>query len=76
MCLLQMKIGEMVAIDAINVNGTLKQRLCAMGLTRDAHVCVKHFGCFKSTVQVMVNCSLIALRKNEAQLIEVHPVAA
>jgi len=76
MCLLQMKIGEMVAIDAINVNGTLKQRLCAMGLTRDAHICVKHFGCFKSTVQVMVNRSLIALRKDEARLIEVHPIAA
>ena len=76
MCLLQMKIGEMVKIDAINVNGTLKQRLCAMGLTRDAHICIKHFGCFKSTVQVMVNRSLIALRKDEARLIEVHPIAA
>ena len=74
MCLLNMNIGEMVAVDAINVNGVLKQRLCAMGLTRDARVCVKHFGCFKSTVQIMVNRSLIALRKDEARLIEVHKI--
>lgn len=76
MCLLNMKIGEMVSVDAINLNATLKQRLCSMGLTRDAHICVKHFGWFKSTVQIRVNRSLIALRKEEAELIEVHPVAA
>lgn len=76
MCLLQMKIGEMAAVDAINVNSVLKQRLCAMGLTRDAHICVKHFGCFKSTVQIRINRSLIALRKDEAKLIEVHSLAA
>lgn len=76
MCLLNMKIGEVLSVDAINVNTVLKQRLCAMGLTRDAHICIKHFGCFKSTVQIKINRSLIALRKEEARLIEVHPVAA
>ncbi len=76
MCLLEMKIGEMVAVDAINVNSVLKQRLCSMGLTRDAHICVKHFGFFKSTVQIRINRSLIALRKDEAKLIEVHSLAA
>lgn len=76
MCLLEMNIGEMVAVDAINVNSVLKQRLCAMGLTRDAHICVKHFGFFKSTVQIRINRSLIALRKDEARLIEVHSLAA
>lgn len=75
MCLLQMKIGEMVAVDAINVNSVLKQRLCALGLTRNTHICVKHFGCFKSTVQIRINRSLIALRKDEAKMIEVHPIA-
>jgi len=72
MCLLQMKVGEIAAIDAVNVHGALKQRLMAMGMTQDARVCVKHFGWFKSTVQVMINRSLIALRKDEAALIEVH----
>lgn len=75
MCLLQMKVGEVAAIEAVNVRGALRQRLIAMGLTQDARVCVKHFGWFKSTVQVMINRSLIALRKDEAALIEVHRVA-
>jgi len=74
MCLLQMKAGEMLAVDAINVNDALRQRLCAMGLTRDARICIKHFGWFKSTVQIMINRSLIALRKDEAALIEVHKI--
>ena len=72
MCLLQMKVGEIAAIDAVNVHGALRHRLMAMGLTQDARVCVKHFGWFKSTVQVMINRTLIALRKDEAALIEVH----
>ena len=75
MCLLQMKVGEIAAVEAVNVNGALKQRLMAMGLTQDAQVCVKHFGWFKSTVQVMINRTLIALRREEAELIEVQKVA-
>lgn len=75
MCLLQLKEGEFASVDAINVDGLLKQRLRAMGLTTDARICVRHFGWFKSTVQVMINRSLIALRKEEAEKIEVHRVA-
>lgn len=74
MCLLQMKIGEMASVDAINVNGDLKQRLNSLGLVRDSEVCVKHFGWFKSTVQIMINRTFIALRKEEAELIEVHKI--
>ena len=74
MCLLQMKVGEMVAVDAINLDSELKQRLGIMGLTRGSHICVKHYGWFKSTVQVMINRTLIALRKDEAAHIEVHKI--
>lgn len=74
MCLLQMKIGEMASIDAVNVNGALKQRLNALGLMRNSQISIKHFGWFKSTVQIMVNRTLIALRKDEAALIEVHKI--
>jgi len=76
MCLLQMKVGETAAVDALNVNAALRARLNAMGLTKDARICVKHYGWFKSTVQVMINRTLIGLRKDEAALIEVHRVAA
>jgi len=74
MCLLQMKVGEMAAVDAINVSAALRARLSAMGLTKDAQVCVKHYGWFKSTVQVMINRTLVALRRDEAEQIEVRKI--
>jgi Fe2+ transport system protein FeoA len=74
MCLLNMKVGEMLAVDAVNVEGELKRRLGIMGLTAGSQICVKHYGWFRSTVQVMINRTLIALRKDEAQLIEVHKI--
>ncbi|HHH72389.1 MAG TPA: ferrous iron transport protein A [Sulfuricurvum sp.] len=74
MCLLQMKVGEMASVDAVNVHGALRARLSAMGMTRDAEICVKHFGWFKSTVQVMINRTLVALRREEAEQIEVHKI--
>lgn len=74
MCLLQMKVGEMASVDAVNVNAALYARLTAMGLTKDARICVKHYSGFKSTVQVMINRTLVALRKDEAARIEVHKI--
>ncbi len=74
MCLLQMKVGDMAAVDAINIQGDLKHRLNAMGLARNSQICIKQYGWFKSTVQIMINRTLIALRKDEAELIEVHKI--
>jgi Fe2+ transport system protein FeoA len=73
-CLLEMKAGEIASIDALNVHGELKSRLNSLGFIRDNSICVKQFGLFKSTVQVMINRSLIALRRDEARLIEVHKI--
>lgn len=75
MLLNQLGIGEMAVIDAVNVEGTLKKRLLSLGLMRNESICVKHFGWFKSTIQVMTESSLVALRKEEAACIEVHKVA-
>lgn len=72
MCLLQMKKNEMAIVDAIYLDQGLKHRLAAMGFTKESRICVKQYGWFKSTVQVMINRSLIALRKEEAEKIEVH----
>lgn len=74
MCLLNMKKGEMAAIDAINVNSDLKERLNSLGLIRNNHICIKNFGLFKSTVQVMIHNTFVALRREEARLIEVHKI--
>lgn len=75
MLLSQLAIGEMAVIDAINVGGALKKRLGSLGIMERESVCVKHFGMFKSTVQVMTESSFVALRKEEAACIEVHRVA-
>ena len=74
MRLLEMNRGEMAAIDALHVTGELKMRLNSLGIIRDNSICIKNFGLFKSTVQVMINRTLIALRKDEARLIEVHKI--
>jgi Fe2+ transport system protein FeoA len=69
-----MKAGEIAFIDALNVKGELKNRLNSFGFIRDNSICVKQFGLFQSTVQVMINRTLIALRRDEARLIEVHKI--
>lgn len=75
MNLLEMKTNEKAVIDAINVNGPLKDRLCGLGLHAQCEICVKHYSLFKSTVQICVNSSYICLRRSEAAQIDVHRVA-
>lgn len=76
MCILKMREGETAEIDALNITDTaLKRRLESFGICKSCTVYVKRFGLFKSTVQIQVNNTLIALRKDEAQSIDVHKVA-
>ena len=75
MLLHELDVGETAMIDAINIGGSLKNRLCSLGLAENESICVKHYGLFKSTVQVMTESSFIALRKAEAECIEVHKIA-
>jgi len=74
MYLTQMKVGDVVSVDSINIQGALKHRLNSLGLARNSEVCIKNYGWFKSTVQIMIDRTLIALRKDEAELIEVHKI--
>lgn len=75
MFLIQLEVGERAIIDSIHVDGALKERLSSLGFLRNESISIRHFGWFKSTVQVMTSNSLIALRKEEAACIEVHKVA-
>lgn len=74
MCLLEMKIGERASIEALNVDSELKKRLNSLGFIRESSISVTQFGLFKSTVQIMINRTLIALRRDEARLIEVQKI--
>lgn len=74
MQLLQMNVNEQAVVDAVNLSSNVRLRLRSMGLCPNSRVCIKHFGWFRSTVQVMIDSTLIALRKDEARQIEVHLV--
>lgn len=75
MLLNQLEVGQEAVIDTVNVSGALRDRFQSIGICEDEHITIKHFGWFKSTVQVYTNCSLIGLRREEAECIEVHRVA-
>lgn len=74
MCLLNLKVGENAVVDAVNVNGELRKRLISLGLMRNANVSIRNYGWFKSTVQIMINKTFVALRKEEAAQILVHKI--
>jgi Fe2+ transport system protein FeoA len=76
MCLLELHVGDTAQIDAIDINENLKRRFSSLGLVNCSQINIMQFGLFKSTVQICVNRTLIALRKNEAKLIQVHQVVA
>lgn len=71
MCLLEIERNGYAVIDRIDLDSNVKNRLISLGLARNTRICVKQYGCCKSTVQLMVDKSFIALRKEEAQHIEV-----
>ena len=75
MLLNELNVGEKAVIDAVNVGGSLKSRLCSLGLGENESVSVERYSLFKSTLQVRIASSFIALRKDEASCIEVHKIA-
>ncbi len=55
----------------INASGELKQRLASFGLLKGANVKIIDCSLGKSTVEIMVDSTLLALRREEAEKIEV-----
>ena len=58
----------------INATGPFKQRLISFGLMRGADVMMLECALSKSTYEIKVGNVSLALRKEEAQLIEVTNV--
>ncbi len=57
----------------VNASGELKQRLASFGLLKGAYVKVIDCSLGKSTIEIMVDSTLLALRREEAEKIEVEP---
>ncbi|MCK9372048.1 MAG: ferrous iron transport protein A [Sulfuricurvum sp.] len=72
MNLLESCVNEKCRVLSIDLDDTLKEHLCAMGLCTNATLCVKRYGLFKSSVQVQIGERLIALGKSQARSIEIR----
>lgn len=66
--------GGTATVIKINAAGALKQRLISFGLMKGAEVKMLECGMTKSTFEVKIGNVSIALRREEAELIEVTDV--
>jgi len=72
--LIELKKNQKAIIKKINAPDDLKQRLLSLGIVRGAEVEVVDCSINKSTIEVKVGNTLIALRDSEAKLIEVEDI--
>ena len=63
-----------VKVLKLNAKADLKQRLISFGIMKDADIEVLHHTATKSTVEIKVGTMKIALRSDEAKLIEVEKI--
>ncbi|MWV62003.1 ferrous iron transport protein A [Helicobacter saguini] len=72
MSIINCKIGEFHEIKSINTNDNeLLQRLYSMGIFEGNLIALEHISAFHNTYSISVYGSQIALRKSEAEIIEV-----
>ena len=63
-----------VKVLKLNASSELKQRLISFGIMKDAELEVLEYAPAKSTIEVKVGKTRIAIRAKEAQLIEVQKI--
>lgn len=66
--------GGRATVAKINATGALKQRLISFGLMKGAEITMLECGLTKSTFEIKIGSVNIALRREEAELIEVANV--
>ena len=71
MTLNELKIKESAEIISINCDKVLKNRLYSFGIIKGAIVKIEELTLTKSTIEIKINQSKIALRLSEAEKIEV-----
>ena len=72
MNLLDLSIGEQATVKKIHASSELKRRLISFGVIKGAKIKLLATAPAKTTVEIEVGKMKIALRKNEAQTIEVQ----
>lgn len=70
--LTQCKKGGSCTVIKLHASGPLKQRLLSFGMMKGVTIELLEYSATKSTVEIKVGKMRIALRKEEAELIEVE----
>ncbi len=70
----ELKKHQEARVVRVDAEGELKQRLASFGLIRGAIVKIIDCSIRKSTIEIMVDNTLLALRKQEAEKIEVEKI--
>ena len=71
MTLNELKIKESAEVISVNCDNVLKNRLYSFGIIKGAIVKIEELTLTKSTIEIKINQSKIALRLSEAEKIEV-----
>jgi len=74
MVLTELTKGNKGQIVKINADKALKDRLNSFGVMRGEELLVKGCSIAKQTMEIEVGSTLIALRRNEAQKIEIEKI--
>jgi len=72
--LLACQKGDRVIVKKLNATNELKQRLISFGIMKEAEIEVLEHAPRKKTIEVKVGKMRLALRAEEAQLIEVQSI--
>jgi len=70
--LTQCEKGSSCKVAKIHATGPLKQRLLSFGMMKGVDIDLLEYSATKSTVEIKVGKMRIALRKEEAELIEIE----
>ncbi|ARU49205.1 FeoA family protein [Sulfurospirillum diekertiae] len=70
----QMNAGDKAVVVRIGANEELKQRFFSLGLHKGSQLQIKATSIAKSTMEIEVGTTLLALRYEEAKSIEVERV--
>ena len=74
MYLIDLKKGNKASIIKIHADKALRNRLTSFGVMKGEELTVKGCSMGKKTMEIEVGSTLIALRADEAQKIEVEPI--
>ncbi|MFK5936913.1 MAG: FeoA family protein [Sulfurimonas sp.] len=72
--LIECEKGEKVIVKRLNAANELKQRLISFGIMKEAELEVLEHAPRKKTIEVKVDKMRLALRAEEAELIEVQSI--